>query len=161
MIHGDAKPTSHSTSPFDGISEYLERIVGTRVFEDVLYSEAHVDRTTPDGFFPGERTSEIEQNVANARRIGIDKSDQVVVPRGQLTLSGGYPFTNVIFFDQMVVRGRQLRHRRGPPEFEHNGYALEQLYRAAADSYHYSVSLVETNYETGAVTILVKETREE
>jgi hypothetical protein len=157
MVHGDAKLKSDSIAPFDDISGNLERIVGTRVFNDVLYSEVHVDRATPDGFFPGERASEIEWNVETARRIGIDEPDQVVVPRGQLTLSGRYPFTTVVFFDQMVVRGRQLRHRRGPPEFEHNGYALEQLYRAAADSDYYSVSLVKANYETGSVTITVEE----
>jgi hypothetical protein len=75
-----------------------------------------------------------------------------------MTLSGSYPFTAVVFVDQMVVRGRQLRHMRGPPLFEHNGYALEQLYRTAGNSDRYTVSLVETDYETGSVTITVEET---
>jgi hypothetical protein len=157
MIHGDAKSKSDSAISFDDISGNLDRIVGTQVFKVVLYSEEHVERATPDGFFPGERASEIEWNVKTARRIGIDGPDQVVVPRGQLTLSGGYPFTTVVFFDQMIVRGRQFRHVRGPPLFENNGYALEQLYRAAADSDHYTVSLAETNYKTGSVTITVEE----
>jgi hypothetical protein len=134
-----------------------EQIVGTRVFNDVLYSEKYVERVTPDGLFPGERASEIEWNVETARRIGIDGPDQVLVPRGSMTLSGSYPFTSIVFFDQMIVRGRQLRHMCGPPEFEHNGYALEQLYRAAVDSDHYAVSLVEADYETGCVTITVEE----
>lgn len=105
MIHGKMKSKSDSVVPLDDAPGSLERIVGTQVFKDVLYSEAHVERVTPDGFFPGERASEIEWNVETARRIGINGPDQVVVPRGQLTLSGGYPFTNVVFFDQMVVRG--------------------------------------------------------
>jgi hypothetical protein len=148
---------SESIVPLGAASANLERIVGTRIFNDVLYSEVHIDRATPDGFFPGERASEIEWNVETVRRIGIDRPNQVVVPRGQLTLSGSYPFTAVVFFDQMVVRGRQFRHVRGPPLFENNGYALEQLYRTAADSDHYSVEFVETDYETGSVTITVEE----
>jgi hypothetical protein len=158
MIHGDAEFKSDSAIPLDDASGGLERIVGTRMFRDVLYSEAHVDRATPDGFFPGERISEIEWNVKTARRIGIDEPDRVVVPRGQLTLSGSYPFTTVVYFDQMIVRGRLLRHRRGPPLFEHNGYALEQLYRAAVDSDQYAVELIEADYETGSVTITVEKT---
>lgn len=157
MIHEDIETKSDSVVPLDDAPDSLERIIGTRVFKDVLYSEAHVDRATPDGFFPGERESEIEWNVETACRIGIDGPDQVVVPRGQLTLSGGYPFTNVVFFDQMIVRGRQFRHVRGPPLFENNGYALEQLYRAAVNSDHYTVELVEADYETGSVTITVEE----
>jgi hypothetical protein len=147
---------SDSTAFFDAAPGSLERIVGTRVFNDVLYSEAYVDGFTPDGLFPGERAFEIEQNVTTARSIGIDEPEQVLVPRGSMTLTGSYPFTSVVFVDQMIVRGRQLRQRRGPPLFEHNGYALEQLYQAAADSNHYTVSLVETDYETGSVTITVE-----
>jgi hypothetical protein len=148
---------SDTTAFFDAAPGSLERIVGTRVFNDVLYSEAYVERATSDGLFPGERAYEIEQNVTTARSIGIDGPEQVLVPRGYMTLSGSYPFTAVVFVDQMVVRGRQLRHRRGPPMFEHNGYALEQLYRAAIDSEHYSVELVETDYEMGCVTVSVEE----
>jgi hypothetical protein len=69
----------------------------------VLYSEAYVDRTTPDGLFPGEWAFEIEQNVKTARRIGIDWADQVLVPRGHITLTGSNPLTTVVFFNQMVV----------------------------------------------------------
>lgn len=158
MTTEDTNNGSNSTIPFDSTPGSLERIVGTRVFDDVLYSESYVDSATPDGLFPGERAFEIEQNVKTARSIGIDGPDQVLVPRGSMTLTGNDSFTAVVFFDQMVVRGRQLHHRRGPPEFENNGYALEQLYRAAIDSGHYSVSLVKTDYETGSVTITVEET---
>jgi hypothetical protein len=141
------------------VTEFGERIIGTRVYNDALYSEEHVDRDTPDDFFPGERTSEIEWNVETARRIGIDRPDQVVVPQGNHTLSGRYPFTNVIFFDQMVVGGRQLQCSvPGPALFENNGYALEQLYRAAVNSDDYVVDLVETDYKTGSVTIMVEKT---
>jgi hypothetical protein len=152
------KDESSSTAPFDAAPGSLDRIVGTRVFRDVLYSKAHVDRVTPDGLFSSDRAHEIKQNVTTARSIGIDRPNQVLVPQGTITLiaKNSDPFTSVVFFDQMVVRGRQLRQRRGPPLFEHNGYALEQLYQAAADSDHYTVSLVETDYETGSVTITVE-----
>ena len=158
MTTEDTNNGSGSTPSTDAVPGSLERIVGRRVFTDVLYSEAYVERATPDGLFPGERAYEIEQNVKTARSIGIDGPDQVLVPRGSMTLTGNDPFTTVVFFDQMVVRGRQLRYMRGPPRFENNGYALEQLYHAAADSDYYSLSLVETDYETGSVTIAVEET---
>ena len=58
----------------------------------------------------------------------------------------------------MVVRGRQLRHTRGRPQFANDGYALEQLYRAAVDSPHFAVEFVEADYETGSVTITVETT---
>ena len=158
MTSEDTNTPSDSTVPFAATSGGLERIVGTRVFSDVLYSEAYVERAMPDGFFDGERGSEIEQNVETARSIGIDGPEQVLVPRGSMTLTGSYPFTAVVFFDQMVVRGPQLRHMRGPSEFENNGYALEQLYRAADDSPHIEVEFVDADYETGSVTITVETT---
>jgi hypothetical protein len=158
MTSKDMTTRSTSTTPFDAAPSSLERIVRRRTFSDVLYSEAYVERTTADGLFPGERAFEIEENVTTARSIGIDGPDQVLVPRGEMTPTGRDLFTAVVFFDQMVVRGRLLRHRRGPPLFEHNGYALEQLYHAAVDSDQYSVSLDETDYETGSVTITVEET---
>ena len=67
MTSEDTKNGSYSTTPVNGVPSGLDRVVGTRVFEDVLYSESHLDRVTPGGLFPGERALEIEQNVETAR----------------------------------------------------------------------------------------------
>jgi hypothetical protein len=75
MTNEDTKNGSGSTTPFAAAPSNLGRIVGTRVFSDVLYSEAYVERATPDGLFPGERAYEIEQNITTARSIGIDRPD--------------------------------------------------------------------------------------
>ena len=75
-----------------------------------------------------------------------------------MTLTGGYPFTAVVFFDQMVARGRQLRHMRERPQFANDGYALEHLYRAVVDSPHFEGEFVEADYETGNVPITVETT---
>lgn len=58
-------------------SPYLpgcEPILGTHTYEDVLYSEQRVDRDIPEGYFPGDRSHEIEENVKNAQRIGVTSS---------------------------------------------------------------------------------------
>ena len=156
MISETTKSRGGSTIPVRAVPISPNQTVGTSVFNNVLYSEAYLERVIPVGLFPGERALKIEQNVETARSIGIDEPDQVPVPRGPVTLTGGYPFHAVVFFDQMVVRGRQLRHARGPPQFANDGYALEQLYRAADDSPHFAVEFVDADYETGSVTITVE-----
>lgn len=134
-----------------------ESILGTQVYEDVLYSEHRVDRDLPDGYFPGDREHEIEENVEHAQRIGINEPYQVIVPPALVRFTGeGAPFRTVPFWDQRVVRGKILAHLRGPPQYEHDGSARESAYRSAMQSDRFDVELTSTDYVSGSVEITVE-----
>ena len=134
-----------------------EAILGTQEYQDVLYSEHRVDRDLPDGYFPGDREHEIEENVKNAQRIGVNEPYEVIVPPALITFTGGkVPFKTVPFWNQRVVRGQILAHRRGPPQYEYNGCARESAYRSAMQSDRFDVELTDTDYTRGSVEITVE-----
>jgi hypothetical protein len=133
-----------------------EAILGTQEYQDVLYSERRVDRDLPDGYFPGDREYEIEENVKHAQRT-VNEPYQVIVPPALITFTGeGFPFMTVPFWDLRVVRGQALAHRRGPPQYENDGRARESAYRSAMQSDRFDVELTDTDYTSGSVEITVE-----
>ena len=137
-----------------------EAILGTKTYEDVLFSEEHADRRYPEGSLPGDRQHEISEIVASARQFGSNEPYEVVAGgSGPITPGEHLPFRTVPYWDLQIVRGRLLAHKRGPPQWMYDGYVRQCAYEAAIQSPNYHVELVEADYETGDVTIRVEEVR--
>ena len=152
--------------PFDDLELDEDDILGTRTFEDALYSVDEADRKVPVDALTGEKSRPISP-VAKARRFAEETTRDGGYPRVAVTRrtesmaeTGGKPYISTVFFDSKVVRGRVVgRDDFGMPEYENDGRALEKAYRAAAiDSENHAVVMEEADYESGTVTITTRRT---
>lgn len=137
-----------------------DAIQGTRMFENVLFSEAHAERTVPVHALTGERTRCIEGAVERAKAFVEDDPRRVAVPQSTEAMieTQSAPYVSTVFYDSKVVRGPIVgKDEYGQPAYENDGYALEWTYRAAVQSDTYTVEFVEAEYESGDVTITVEE----
>ncbi|EMA47791.1 hypothetical protein [Halococcus salifodinae] len=137
-----------------------EAIRGTRTYEEVLYSEAHAERTVPVNVLSGERTRQIAGSVERAKAFVDDDPRRVAVPQtteAQIETQSA-PYISTVFYNSKVVRGKIVGESDyGRPEFTNDGHALEWTYRAAVQADAYEVQLVEADYDTGNVTIHVEQ----
>lgn len=133
-----------------------DAIQGTRTYENVLYSKQHAERTVPVNVLTGKRTRQIEGSVKRAKAFVVDDPRWVAVPQstGVMIEAQSAPYVSTVFYDSKVVRGQIVdEDDYGQPKYQNDGYAFEWTYRAAVQSSHFEVQLVEADYETGNVTI--------
>ncbi|WP_273837481.1 hypothetical protein [Halococcus sp. PRR34] len=138
-----------------------EAIQGTQTFEEVLFSEAHAERTVPVNVLSGERTRQIAGSIERAKAFVDDDPRRVAVPQHTEAMieTQSAPYVSTVFYDSKVVRGKITgKGDYGRPEFANDGHALEWTYRAAVQSDAYEVELVDADYDTGNVTIRVTTT---
>ncbi|WP_233553944.1 hypothetical protein [Halococcus sp. IIIV-5B] len=155
-------PTTDETAednPMKDAPLQVDAILGTKTYEDVLFSEEHAERVVPVDARTGNRTRVIEGAVEKAKEFVADDSRRVAVPQStEATIeTGSAPYLSVVFYDSKVVRGKIESDSYGEPSYENDGYGLEWTYRAATKSDEYDVEFVEADYETGNVTIRVEE----
>jgi len=131
--------------PFEDCELSPEAILGTRTFEDVLFSD---ETETPVNVLTGETPEHSQATVDEARAFAssIDTdTPQVALPASVETQieTASKPYTAAAFF-HFKATGSLQRHR---------------AYRAADESDAFVVSF-EADYTTGDLTITVKEVSE-
>ncbi|GAA0460066.1 hypothetical protein MUK72_17890 (plasmid) [Halococcus dombrowskii] len=134
----------------------FEAIRGTHTFEEVLFSEAHAERTVPVNVLSGEKTRQIAGSVKRAKAFVADDPRRVAVPQltERMIETQSAPYVSTVFYNRKVTRGKIVgKGDYGKPEYANDGYDLEWTYRAAVQSDYHEVELVEADYESGNVTI--------
>jgi hypothetical protein len=142
-----------------------EAVRGTRTFEGVLYSRENAKDRVPVDVRTGEPTVGVSPE-EKAKRFAEESTHddghpRVAVPQTieAMIETQSAPYVSVVFFHRKVVRGKIVgMGDYGQPEYENDGHALGLTYRKAAQSDAYVVELVDADYQTGDVTIRVKET---
>lgn len=155
--------TDTTTDPFDDIELGEKDILGTRTFEDTLYSVNRAEKQAPVDVLKDEKACSIpsvEYARSFAERSTRDDGHAyvaIVQSTEQIVESQSNPLMATVCYDSKVVSGPVVgRDDVGLPEYKYDGYALEQTYRAAAhESDSHEVFMEEADYETGSVTITV------
>ena len=142
----------------------VDAILGTRIYESVLYSRENAEDRVPVDVRTGEPTVGVSPE-EKAKRFAEettreDGHQRVAVPQSTEAMieTRSAPYVSVVFFHRKVVRGEIVgKGEHGQPEYANNGHALGRTYRAAVQSDAYEVQLVAADYQTGDVTIHVEE----
>ena len=141
-----------------------EAILGTRTFENVLYSRENAHNRIPVDVRTSEKTigvSPVEKAQAFAEESTREDGHQrVAVPQSTEAMieTRSAPYVSTVFYSGKVVRGTVVgKDEYGRPEYANDGHALEWTYSAAGQSDSYEVELAKAEYETGDVTIHVEE----
>lgn len=155
-------PVEEGTNVFVDAPLDARAILGTRTFENVLYSRENATDHVPVDVRTGKptvgvSTEEIAKDFAE-ESTREDGHQRVAVPQSTEAMveTRNAPYVSTVFYGGKVVRGKLVgRDDLGQPEYANDGHALEWTYRAAVQSDAYEVQLVAADYQTGDVTIRV------